>query len=112
MTAHSSKGLEFDHVFILGCTEKYWERQSNALPYQLNKILEGEDSKAAEEENRRLFYVALTRARKGLHISYPLTDEKDKGQNKSLFLAEMESCNAVETANINVDASEFLEFFC
>jgi DNA helicase-2/ATP-dependent DNA helicase PcrA len=59
MTVHSAKGLEFDTVFLTGMEEE-------TFPYR------GLDSESNEEleEERRLAYVAITRARKRLFISY------------------------------------------
>ena len=53
MTLHASKGLEFSVIFIVGCEE-------DLIPYQKR----GEDSDI--EEERRLFYVGMTRTRKKL----------------------------------------------
>ncbi len=58
MTIHSSKGLEFPQVYIVGLEE-------NLFPSQMAL-----NSRADLEEERRLFYVAITRAEKKLHISY------------------------------------------
>lgn len=58
MTIHASKGLEFNSVFIVGMEE-------NLFPSQLSL-----NSRSELEEERRLFYVAVTRAEKKLHISY------------------------------------------
>lgn len=58
MTIHSSKGLEFPIVFIVGLEE-------NLFPSQLSL-----NSRTELEEERRLFYVAVTRAEKKLLISY------------------------------------------
>jgi len=58
MTIHSSKGLEFPHVFIVGLEE-------NLFPSQLSL-----NSRSELEEERRLFYVAVTRAEKKLTLSY------------------------------------------
>ena len=79
MTAHGSKGLEFDHVFIMKCNDgkkksESWPGGENnsgrfAYPPSLNGKDENE-SQLKEEENRRLFYVAMTRAKKVLHLSY------------------------------------------
>jgi len=63
MTVHASKGLEFDHVFIAG------------LEQELFPFKHGDDeniSQAEEEEERRLFYVAITRAKKKVHLSYSM----------------------------------------
>lgn len=59
MTAHASKGLEFDAVFVTGLEQGLFPSMRES---------EGRD----EEEERRLFYVALTRARKLLFLSYAL----------------------------------------
>lgn len=59
MTVHSSKGLEFDHVYLTGLEEKIF-------PY---RGVDGESPEELEEE-RRLAYVAVTRARKRLTITH------------------------------------------
>lgn len=56
MTIHSSKGLEFNNVFIVGMEEG-----------QIPKIINGSEEKI--EEERRLFYVALTRSKKRIYLS-------------------------------------------
>ncbi len=61
MTIHSAKGLEFPYVFIVGMEE-------NLFPSQLSV-----NSRTELEEERRLFYVALTRAEKAAFLSYAQT---------------------------------------
>lgn len=61
MTIHAAKGLEFSHVFVVGMEE-------DLFPSQL--MLNSRDDL---EEERRLFYVAVTRAEKKLTLSYALT---------------------------------------
>ncbi len=56
MTVHSVKGLEFDHVFVIGMEE-------GLFPH-MNSLMEN----VALEEERRLCYVAITRARDDLHL--------------------------------------------
>jgi DNA helicase-2/ATP-dependent DNA helicase PcrA len=60
MTVHASKGLEFDYVFITGLEEGLFPHE------RMNKINNKEDN----EEERRLFYVAVTRARQKIFLSY------------------------------------------
>lgn len=58
MTVHMAKGLEFNNVFVVGCNEKLLpHKQSLIKPEEL-------------EEERRLMYVAMTRARNKLHLSF------------------------------------------
>ncbi len=60
MTVHASKGLEFKYVFITGLEDGLFPHQKS------NEAKSGED----KEEERRLFYVALTRAKEKLFLSF------------------------------------------
>ncbi|GMQ95482.1 MAG: DNA helicase PcrA [Patescibacteria group bacterium] len=61
MTVHAAKGLEFPYVFITGL-------EQDLFPHK--KMGETEIEREQEEEERRLFYVALTRAKRKLFLSY------------------------------------------
>ncbi|WP_258926680.1 3'-5' exonuclease, partial [Bifidobacterium breve] len=61
-TIHAAKGLEFKHVFLVGCSE-------GLLPYG-----SPEPGETLEEE-RRLMYVGVTRAEDSLHLSYARTKD-------------------------------------
>lgn len=61
MTVHAAKGLEFEHVFITGLEEELFPHRS---------LSEDDLSAEREEEERRLFYVALTRAKRRLYLTY------------------------------------------
>ncbi len=82
MTIHSSKGLEFKNVFIVGIEE-------NLFPSNQNGQKTAEDF----EEERRLFYVAITRAEQHLYLSYARQRYK-WGKldfcNKSRFIDEID----------------------
>lgn len=60
MTVHASKGLEFEYVFIVGLEDGLFPNQRSG---------ESKTKEDAEEE-RRLFYVALTRAKKKVYLSF------------------------------------------
>ena len=75
MTLHASKGLEYDIVLIPDANE-------GLIPYK-KAVLEAEI-----EEERRMMYVGMTRAKKELHISYVKTI-RNKDAGPSCFLTEM-----------------------
>ncbi|MEB3195917.1 MAG: ATP-dependent helicase [Candidatus Sericytochromatia bacterium] len=81
MTVHASKGLEWDAVFVVGVEE-------GVLPYQ-TALDDGDLS-----EERRLCYVAITRARRYLHLSYGRERQRfgnAKDVSPSRFLNEMQT---------------------
>ncbi|CUU78213.1 ATP-dependent helicase [Campylobacter hyointestinalis] len=90
MSVHASKGLEFEHLFVIGLEEGFFPL-----------IGDGSDI----EEERRLAYVAITRAKSGLSLSYS-NSRFYKGQrtrlNKSRFLSEAGLCEGslvIESSN-------------
>lgn len=78
-TIHQAKGLEWNYVFVMHLAE-------GSFPSQRSMA----ETRAMEEE-RRLFYVAATRARRGLFLTYPATAGFDTIEVKqpSLFLSEI-----------------------
>jgi len=78
ITVHQSKGLEFDTVFIAGATEG-----------EFPSFLSIRDDKL--EEERRLFYVAMTRAKQRLFISGYLQDKRNYQKHISSFIKEIPS---------------------
>jgi DNA helicase-2/ATP-dependent DNA helicase PcrA len=80
-TVHQAKGLEWDVVFVIGM---------NDGKFPSSKSLKSGD----EEEERRLFYVGVTRAKQGLYLSYPVTPEIRYGPGffrPSRFVRELPS---------------------
>ena len=77
-TLHSAKGLEWDSVYLVGLSE-------GLLP-----ITYAKDAAAIDEE-RRLLYVGITRARRRLHLSWPQSGRSARGDREpSRFLAELQ----------------------
>lgn len=74
-TYHSAKGLEWDYVFLIDCNEDMTPFKKAESPEEI-------------EEERRLFYVAVTRARKGVRFTW-VSDNGPKKMFPSRFLTEM-----------------------
>lgn len=91
LTAHGSKGLEYEYVFLAGCNASTWEKKRKpGGGYSFPDTLFGSSAKGSEEEElRRLFYVALTRAEKHLFISYSRFTNENKELEPSMFIAEI-----------------------
>jgi DNA helicase-2/ATP-dependent DNA helicase PcrA len=95
-TAHSSKGLEFKYVFMIDCNSDSWEEsgKNNRLNFKLPDNLtltQGELS--GIEARRRLFYVAMTRAKQFLYISYAHSEKLQR----AIFIDEL-----IEQADLKV----------
>lgn len=88
MTAHKSKGLEFDTVYVIGAIDSAWgERvrtRSRLINYPENLPLAPVGDSISER--LRLFFVAMTRARKQLIISYSTSDDNGKDTLCASFL--------------------------
>lgn len=97
LTTHGSKGLEFEYVFLAGCNASYWEKKRKpgggySMP---DTMFSSQPIFSEEEELRRLFYVALTRAEKVLHISYSNFKIDGKPLEPSMFIAEIQEAYAL-----------------
>ena len=99
MTAHGSKGLEFEYVFFAGCNSSFWEKKRKpgggySLP---DTMFTSQPKHKEEEELRRLFYVALTRAEQHLFISYSKFKNDGKELEPSMFIAEIQDQHPLPT---------------
>ena len=112
MTAHGSKGLEFEHVFFAGCNASIWEKKRRPYNgYRLpDTIFSSNLANSDEEELRRLFYVALTRAEQHLSISYCRFKNDGRELEPSMFIAEILDQQQLKVEKMFVDDSVVSEF--
>lgn len=95
MTAHKSKGQEFDTVFIINAYDTHWSNiREKGSPFHipwdfLTVSIANDDVNDKNEDERRLFYVALTRARYEVIISYSTQSLDGKIQQPTLFIGEI-----------------------
>ncbi|MCS6905826.1 MAG: 3'-5' exonuclease [Bacteroidia bacterium] len=103
MTIHAAKGLEFPYVFLYGCTD-------GILPN--NKTIAERDQKGLEEE-RRLAYVAITRAQKRIYLtdSEGSTSSLD-AKYTSRFLLELPQNLYTRLGNMTKEYLEAAQSFC
>ncbi len=97
-TVHQAKGLEWDVVYVMGVTENTFPSARSA------------QEPAGLEEERRVFYVAVTRARKHLCFSYPVsqwTFTDRKIAQRSSFLEEIERSNVFKVTRVGYQATSF-----
>ncbi|MBI2474053.1 ATP-dependent helicase [Candidatus Uhrbacteria bacterium] len=93
MTIHASKGLEFEHVFVVNLVAQRFPTNAKTeaipLPEELTSNASQEGSELHLEEERRLFYVAMTRAKKGLYFTSAQQYGGTRKRKISRFLSEL-----------------------
>ncbi len=113
ITAHGSKGSEYAHVFVIGATKDIWDETNagNSRTYKLpDNLVDNSDTATSLEESRRLFYVAITRAKTHLHISYSRKNSKDKEQVKSSFVTELTEGSSLVPVTKQVPAALMTDY--
>ena len=95
-TIHQAKGLEWNTVFLIGLTEGLFPHQRSL------------DTEEQIEEERRLFYVAMTRAKKNLFITAPVVSSSYSGgiSQRSRFIKELPE-NTITTKVYSRDEYSF-----
>ncbi|HAU98999.1 MAG: UvrD/REP helicase [Microgenomates group bacterium GW2011_GWF2_45_18] len=95
LTAYKAKGLEWEHVFLVNCLDSAWSNKRPSHQYKLPSGIVPHanlDKKEKNEDERRVFYVALTRAKKVVYCSYgvtTITGDQTKQRLPAEFLAEI-----------------------
>ncbi|MFM2383949.1 MAG: hypothetical protein RIQ72_521, partial [Candidatus Parcubacteria bacterium] len=99
MSAHASKGLEYKAVFVLSCQDDVWAGKGriNKISFPMNVAIEpaGEN----EDDQLRLFYVALTRAKERLYLTAHQIKESGKPAQDLRFLVGVQEPDMSKTAS-------------
>lgn len=111
MTAHRAKGLEFRIVFIMYAQDKHWGGRKSRDLFPVNYLPkeEGEDM----DDERRLFYVALTRAKADVYITYSRESDDGKQKLSSQFIEDIDQSfkKHISTKNIEKKLSKKQVFY-
>ncbi len=107
LTVHSSKGLEFEIVYLMNCTQRAWSSSGRATRDLPDALVENKQL-SSEHEYRRLMYVAVTRAKRTLYLSAPFAGPSGAKLSLSPFVHELVGDNlaagAVAQSASNSDA--------
>ncbi|HLX66980.1 MAG TPA: ATP-dependent DNA helicase, partial [Puia sp.] len=113
LTAHGSKGLEFEYVFFAGCNSAIWEkkrRPGGGYKYPDTLFERAGSGVNEEEELRRLFYVALTRVERHLFISWSRFRDDGKELEPSVFVAEILDQHTLPIEKVLIPEEELATF--
>ena len=91
-TFHGSKGLEFDTVYMIKALKKRKMGSEITLPFK-------DFDEGGIEDERRLFYVAVTRARKNCLISSFIFNEEGREKTRSLHIGEMDGIDIISMSD-------------
>jgi len=90
LTVHGSKGLEFDTVFVLDCTDDIWVKKRNSTKIDFPQNLPLSPQADNLDDSLRRFYVALSRTKSDLYLSNYRFNDSGKEQVKLRFLTNDE----------------------
>lgn len=114
-TAHKAKGQEWDYVFVVHTIDGKWgnAQKRNLLPLPTSILSQAMSQNDANQDDRRLFYVAMTRAKKQLYVSYPeaiISEGRQQTTVPSIFMHEVQngSYSPPITVGASVTASDEL----
>ncbi len=109
LTSHKSKGLEFEVVFILSATDKTWAGTGMLNKLKLPVNLPLAPAGDTEDDQLRLFFVAVTRAKNHVYITSHRADDSGKKANRLRFVESL-GVSESDTAQMgDIDATSLLE---
>ena len=104
VTAHRSKGLEYEYVYIIHARDAHWGNRSSRSNLRLSTLAEAADTDL--EDERRLFYVALTRAKQYVSVSYGITSSTRSRESAiTQFMLEIDPTLVKECETESFEAS-------
>jgi DNA helicase-2/ATP-dependent DNA helicase PcrA len=117
MTIHASKGLEFKHVFVVSLVDRRFPSIKKPEPIELPDDLVKETLPSGDahlQEERRLCYVAITRAKEGLYLSGAKSYGGSRDKKPSVFIDELGLTPIIAPAdkiNFSVNAVKSVDYF-
>lgn len=104
MSVHKAKGLEFEHVFIIRLNDRHWGnvREANHVPLPQGLVKYDYVVADNNEDERRLFYVALTRAKQHVYVTRAVHNANGRETVPSIFLHEV----PLETVALDTTAEQ------
>lgn len=105
MTVHKAKGREFEYVFIPLLTAQVWSTRKRAEYFELPDILSGSNEL---EDERRLLYVAITRAKKHATLSFASMNTDERAQDPSELISDLNP-ELIEEVAPSAEADAWIE---
>lgn len=109
LTAHKSKGLEFEVVFIISATENTWAGKKGKKLFSLPANLPITPAGDTEDDQLRLFFVALTRAKNHIYITSHRAADTGKKTEPLHFLQSLSLGETVEARIPDIESTTLLE---
>ncbi len=100
MTVYKAKGLEFEKVYILDCNNSPWNARRGGKSISLPKNTPFTPESDNKDDFIRVFFVALTRAKKDLHLFSYQIDDKDKQCSELEFILDRETLTEIESEKL------------
>ncbi len=99
MTAHRAKGLEYEEVFIPNLTDSRWGGTLRASPFRIAYTATSSPDDTLDDD-RRLLYVAMTRAKHAVHLSYARQSSEGRERLVSRLLAPLLADESITTEDV------------